>query len=429
MTRPLVIDNAEVISPADGRQGRGWLRIEAGRITQHGDGPAPAMVETDRLDAQGLALSPALIDIGVRWDASGAAGDDAATLEKAALAGGALALALDPTAPTCVDTPELVSATMAADADRGVDMAVLGRLTKDDALCELALMQAAGMRAAVGALGKASLLTLKRALAYAADLDLPVIVDLAHPDLDAGAVAHDSTVTAALGLPAACNLGERVALQTWIALGETTGARIIANGVTSAQTLAMAQDAGLPVIMAAANLTFNDVDLGGMDAAFHLRRPVREEADRAALTAALDSPTTIVASHHDAVSAPLKSEPFADAAPGAPGLETLLSAVIGAAEGADIAMSRALHAVTTAPADVLGLPGGRLARNAPADLVVFDPAAPWSYRAAGAHTSGGVSPYEGRLLTGRVQMVMRGGKIVYDATTMKTGAVPGTPAA
>ncbi len=431
-----LITNARLADPArDDEIGAGWLYMHEGRIAALGAGDPPADVQgrdgVTPWDAAGAVLAPGLVDMGARLDVSGAAGDDRAALAEAAAAGGVTTVLLSPDSAPRPQSPERLSALCASLSAPGATgeahLIPVAALSADERLSELGLMHAAGARlAGAGTRPVAHAALMRAALRTAASHGLPVLTPARHGELEAGGVAHEGAVGARLGLAGLPPLAEAVAIARDAALARDADATLVVTGVSSrdgltalADAKARSRETGRGRIFGAAcvhSLVFNDVDLGDLDARFHLIPPVREEADRLALLDAVRGGLIdMISSQHDAVPLHEKQHPFPEAVPGAPGLETLLSALLGLVSDEQLSLPEALRLASMGPAVALGLEAGRLEAGAPADLVLFDPHAPWKCRAAEFASTGRVTPFEGRLMNGRVRATFVGGVVAFHA--------------
>ncbi len=428
----VLIHNARAVCPGGGLDtgddgGSGWVLVRAGRVADRGGG-APPSVEGPRVDARGLTVTPALIDVGARADRSGATGDDLGILARAALCGGVATVALSPDSAPSLQDPEAVS--LLADAPGGARVLPIGRLTIGDGregrIAELGLMREAGIVAAgLGRTPIADAGLLHAGMRYAGAYGLTVLSPAKDASLGARAVAHAGAITARLGLSGAPAVAEAIAIARDARLARDVGAIYAADGVSTRAGLdavraakSQAAPGQVFAIAYAFNLTFNDIDVADFNPAFRLDPPPRAEEDRHALVEAVaDGTIDIIASSHDAAPLELKQRAFPDAVPGAPGLETLLAAGIRLAQDGAMPLAQALKPMTAGPARLLGLDAaaGTLEPGAPADMALLDLEAPWACRAAAFASAGRVTPFEGRLLTGRVRSVWVGGLRAYDA--------------
>ncbi len=228
-----------------------------------------------------------------------------------------------------------------------------------------------------------------------------------------------------LGPPAAPAAAETLIVERDIRLVALTGARYHFGQISCAASLdaiRAAKARGLPITcgVAAHHLALNELDVGHYLTFMKVKPPLRSEADRAAMAEGVaDGAIDVVVSSHDPQAADTKRQPFASAAFGTVGLETLLPVALGVHHDGGAGLAHVLKAVTAAPARILGLPAGRLAKGAPADLVLFDPEAPVVVDAAALHSRSRNTPFEGRRFQGRVQMTFVGGDCVHDRAKEK----------
>jgi dihydroorotase len=260
-----------------------------------------------------------------------------------------------------------------------------------------------------------------RALQYAATFGLPVWLRAEDAWLAKGGVAHDGEIAARLGLPGIPAFAETIALAGILELARATRARVHLCRLSSARAVDLvraAKDEGLPVScdVAVHHLHLCERDLGYFDSNCRLDPPLRAERDREALARALaEGVIDCACSDHTPVDEDGKHRPFAEAEPGATGLELLLPLILrwGAAQALPLAAT--LARITCEPARVLGVEAGRLAPGAPADLVLFDPDAPITLAPETLRSQGKNTPFIGRELRGRVRCTLVAGQVIYEA--------------
>jgi dihydroorotase len=185
----------------------------------------------------------------------------------------------------------------------------------------------------------------------------------------------------------------------------------------SVEILRDAKGRGLPVTggVSINNLALNENDIGEYRTFLKLAPPLRHEDDRQAVIAALsEGVIDVIVSDHNPQDVEVKRLPFAEAADGAVGLETLLSAGLRLVHAGQITLPKLLRALSTRPAEILGLPGGRLAKGAPPDLVVFDPDAPYVLDKRQLHSRSKNTPFDEARLEGQVTITLVQGRIVFD---------------
>jgi dihydroorotase len=259
-----------------------------------------------------------------------------------------------------------------------------------------------------------------RALQYASTFGLATWLRAEDAWLAKGGVAHDGEVATRLGLAGIPAFAETIALGAMLELVRATRARLHVCRLSTAAAVEMLRSAkreGLPVScdVAVHHLHLCDMDLGYFDANCRLEPPLRSQRDRDALARGLaDGTIDCVCSDHTPVDDDGKQLPFAEAEPGATGLELLLPLTLKWGEAHKLPLVTALARVTCDAARVLGIDAGRLAPGAPADIVIFDPAAAQRVSAETLKSQGKNSPFLGYELAGRVRCTIVDGKVVYE---------------
>ena len=421
----LLVRNGRIVDPASGRDAQGDLLIADGRIAAL-DGAARGAGAERTLDARGLVVAPGLIDLSARLREPGY--EYKATLESemdAAVAGGVTSLACPPDTDPPLDEPGLVDMLRRrAKALSRARVYPVGALTvqlKGETLTEMAELAEAGCVAfsqANVALDDTQVLW--RALQYAATFGFPVWLRAEDLSLARGGVAHDGEVATRLGLPGIPPFAETIALATILELVRATGARVHVCRLSTAAAVEMIRQAkgdGLPVScdVGIHYVHLSDMDLGYFDAHCRLVPPLRSQRDRDALAAGLaDGTIDCACSDHTPVDEDQKQLPFAEAEPGATGLELLLPLALKWGAGRKLSLAQTLARVTSDAARVLGAHSGRLEPGAPGDVVVFDPAAPFQVTAQALRSQGKNSPFLGYELAGRVRYTLVAGNLVYE---------------
>ena len=418
----LLVKGGRVVDPASGRDAVGDVAVADGRIVEAFSGKPERVLE-----AKGLVVAPGLVDLAARLREPGE--EYKATLESemaAAVAGGVTSLACPPDTEPPLDEPGLVDMLRRrAQALALARVYPLGALTvklEGRQLTEMAELAEAGCVAfsqADAAIEDTQVLW--RALQYAATFGFPVWLRAEDPWLAKGGIAHDGEVATRLGLAGIPAFAETVALGALLELVRATGARVHVCRISSAAGVAMLRRArhdGLPLTcdVGVHHVHLSDMDLGYFDAQCRLEPPLRSRRDRDALSAGLaDGTIDCIVSDHTPVDEDAKHLPFAEAEPGASGLELLLPLALKWGVQAKLPLAQTLARVTSAPARVLGLEAGRIAPGAPADLVVFDPQAPFRVSAQTLKSQGKNSPFLGLELAGRVRATVVAGRVVYEA--------------
>ena len=251
-------------------------------------------------------------------------------------------------------------------------------------MAEIGLLKAAGAVAFTdGAKSVTNAQVMRRALTYARDFDALIVHHTEDPDLIGDGVMNEGEFAARLGLFGIPKAAETIMLERDMRLVALAGARYHAASITCAESLEVlrrAKEAGLPVTAAASinHLTLNEIDIGAYRTFFKVSPPLRAEEDRDALVEALgEGLIDVVMSDHNPQDVETKRLPFAEAAPGAIGLETMLAAGLRLVHNGEMKLVTLLKAMSTRPAELLGLPAGTLQPGSPADVIVVDIDVPW----------------------------------------------------
>jgi len=417
----LLIKNARIVDPASGRDGKGDLYIADGKISEE-------FSKADRtLDAKGLVAAPGFIDIAARLREPGL--EYKATLAsemQAAIAGGVTSLACPPDTDPPLDEPGLVDMLRRrAKALEHARVYPIGALTvklEGERLTEMAQLAETGCVAFSQAnVPLTDTQILWRALQYASTFGFPVWLRAEDTWLAKGGVAHDGEIATRLGLQGIPSFAETIALTTLLELVRATRARVHVCRLSTAGAVEMMRAAkreGLPVTcdVGIHHLHLCDNDLGYFDSNCRLAPPLRSQRDRDALSAGLaDGAIDCVCSDHTPVDDDGKLLPFAEAEPGATGLELLLPLTLRWGEARKLPLAKSLAKITSDAARVLGVSSGRLAIGAPADVVLFDPAASVRISAETLKSQGKNTPFLGYEFPGRVRTTIVAGNVVHEA--------------
>ncbi len=402
--RPLTITNAQIVTP--GGVVAGTLRCADGVIAAIG--PEVTAQDGDEItNARGKLLAPGLVDLGVF------------AVDKPAFQfGGITRAALMPDQSPPLDLPSRVGfIAKSGKPDLWVHpLAAATRGLEGRELAELALMQDAGAKGiATGRRWIADSGVMLRLLQYAAMLDLVVVTHAEDGGLAGEAAATAGEIATRLGLPAAPAEAEALAIARDIALAELAGARLHIRQVTTSRGFALVREAkarGLPVTcgITPAHFLLSDLATADFRTFARLSPPLRIEADRqAAIAAIADGTVDVIASGHDPRGPEDKRLPFADAAPGMAGAETLLAMVLGLVRDEVIGIPRAFDLMARNPARLLGVNAGELATGLEADLALVDPDAPWIIDRRKMEATADNTPFDRQGTQGRVLGLWKGG--------------------
>ncbi|WPH13355.1 dihydroorotase [Variovorax paradoxus] len=424
----ILISNGRVIDPASGIDKKTDIAIADGKIA--GIGHMPAGFKAERtLDAAGCVVAPGLVDLAARLREPGYEHEGMLESEMAAaIAGGVTSLVCPPDTDPVLDEPGLVEMLkFRAEKLQGARLFPLGALTRSLAggvLTEMAELTEAGCIGFSQAdVPLADTQVLQRALLYASTFGYTVWLRPQDRDLGKG-VAASGPLATRLGLSGVPVSAETIAIFTIVELMKSTGARVHLCRISSAAGVALVRAAkaqGLPLTcdVSINSLHLADTDIGFFDSRARLNPPLRQQGDRDALSAALaDGTIDALVSDHTPVEADAKTLPFAEAEPGATGLELLLPLALQWGERSGAGIVRALEVVTSAPARLLtaadaGTGIGRLAEGGVADLCVFDPALEWQVQPEALKSQGKHTPFSGYPLLGRARHTLVAGRVVH----------------
>ncbi|MCX7644830.1 MAG: dihydroorotase [Rhodobacteraceae bacterium] len=419
---PLHLVNARLIDPEGLAEGIGEILIDDGRIAGVG-GATPKAARV--IDCGGLCLAPGIVDAGVKVGEPGERHKESfRSAGLAAAAGGVTTIVARPDTAQPIDSPETLEfvTRRAAEASpvRIRHMAALTRGREGREMTELGFLMDAGAVAFTdGDRVVADTRVLARAMTYARGLGALVVGHPQDPGLSAGAAATAGKFASLKGLPSVSPMAERMGLERDLALVEMTGVRYHADQITTAlalPALARAKAAGLDVTAGTSihHLALNEFDVGDYRTFFKVKPPLRSEDDRVATVEAVASGLIdIVCSMHTPQDEESKRLPFEEAAAGAVGLQTLLPAALRLVHAGALDLPRLFRALSLNPARRFGLPGGTLAPGAPADLVLFDPDAPFVLDRFTLLSKSKNTPFDGARMQGRVRATLVGGRIVH----------------
>lgn len=424
MAAPLLLTNARLLDPASGLDAPGAMLVGDGAILDLGSGLA-APEGAELVDCAGACLAPGLVDMRAATGEPGAEyRETIASLAEAAVAGGITTLCALPDTDPPLDDAALVQFILRRGEATGcIALLPYGAATKGcegREIAEYGLLREAGAIAFTdGRRAIASARTMRLALSYARAFGAMIIQHPEEPTLAAGGAATEGELATRLGLPGIPPAAEAMMVQRDIALARITGGHVHFAHVSTGAALDLIRAAkieGLRVTCDTAPPYFdlNETAIGDWRTYAKLSPPLRPEADRQAVVAALaDGTIDAIASDHQPRDADDKRLPFVQAEAGGAGLATLLAVTLARVHGGDLALLQALGLLTAGPAALLGLPVGRLARGAPADLMLFDPDRAWQVKAGHLAGKAQNSPFDGRAVEGRVIGTWKAGRRVF----------------
>lgn len=417
----LHFQNARLIDPEAQTVEESTLTVRDGVIEVVG---ADAPEGAELIDCNGKCLGPGLVDWGVKIGEPGERHKESfRSAGLAAAAGGVTTLIARPDTLPPIDTPESLAFAARRGADAPVHirhMAALTRARDGREMVEMSFLQDAGAVAFTdGVRVVADNRLMSRCMTYARGLGTLIVGHPQDPGLSRGAAATSGKFASLYGLPAVSSMAEVMGLDRDLALVAMTGARYHADQITVAASLpalARARKAGLDVTagISVHHLTLNEFDVGDYRTFFRFTPPLRPEDDRMAMVEAVaEGLIDVIASFHTPQDEESKRLPFAEAAPGAVGLQTLLPAAMRLYHQGGLSLPQLWRAMSLNPAKRLGLPGGRLAVGAPADLVLFDPDAPFVMDRFRLLSKSKNTPFDGTRMEGRVLGTWVAGRRVH----------------
>jgi dihydroorotase len=419
----LHFQNARLIDPEAGTDATGSLTVKNGTILAR-DGKAPKGATV--VDCGGKCLAPGIVDLGVKIGEPGERHKESfRSAGLAAAAGGVTTIIARPDTSPAIDTPEVLEFVTRRATESPVRIRHMAALTKGRdgrEMTEIGFLRDAGAIAftdvfRVSTEAKA----ITRAMSYARSLGALVVGHPQDAGLSAGASATSGKFASLRGIPAVSPMAERMGLERDLALVEMTGVRYHADQITTAKSLPAllrAKAAGFDVTAGTSihHLTLNEFDVGDYRTFFKFTPPLRSEQDRLAMVAAVaDGTIDIISSLHTPADEESKRLPFEEAAAGAVALETFLPAAMRLYHAGHLDLPALFRAMALNPANRLGLPQGRLALGAPADLILFDPDAPFLMDRFGLRSKSKNTPFDGARMEGKVLATWVGGTRVFAA--------------
>mgnify|MGYP002713098664 CR=1 FL=1 len=424
-TRPILFKNARLIDPSRDIDLRGGVLVQDGRIAASGSDVNSAPEGCDIIDCNGQIVAPGLVDMRVFIGEPGAEHRETlASASHAAAAGGVTTIVCMPDTEPVIDDIALVDFILRRARDTAIvnvhPMAAITRGLKGEEMTEFGLMLDAG---AVGFTdGRRSIRNaqvMRQALTYARNFGALIQHHCEDRDLVGNGVMNEGETATRLGLAGIPREAESVIVARDMRLARLTEGRYHAAQISCADSLDVvrrAKEAGASVTCGVSinHLTLNELDIGPYRTFFKVSPPLRAEEDRRAMIEGLaDGSIDVIVSSHDPQHVETKRHPFAEAADGAIGLETLLAAALRLAHNGDVDLLTVLRALSTRPAQLLGLDCGTLKPGAPADLIQVDLGAPWVMEETSILSRSKNTPYEGARFQGRITRTLVAGKIVY----------------
>ena len=424
--RPVLFKNARLVDPSRNLDCRGGVLIEGGLVKASGESVDHGPEGCEVVDCAGKLVAPGLVDMRVFTGEPGAEHRETlATAGQAAAAGGVTTFISMPDTNPVIDDVALVDFVRRRARDtaavRVYPMAAVTKGLNGVEMTEMGLLREAG---AVGFSDGRNTITnaqvMRRALTYARDFGAFVSHHAEDPDLVGNGVMNEGETATRLGLPGIPSEAETIIVDRDLHLAQLTGGQYHAAQISSASTLRAIQRAkdhniGVTCAVSINHLTLNELDVGPYRTFFKMSPPLRAEADREAMVRGIgDGSIDVIVSAHDPQDVETKRHPFADAADGAVGLETLLSAALRLYHDESCSLLSLIGAMSTRPAKLLKLDAGTLSPGAAADLILVDLDTPWIGEESQLHSRSKNTPFESARFQGRILRTLVAGHTVYD---------------
>lgn len=424
--KPTAFIHARIIDPESGRDEVSGLLMEDGIITDVGPHLAKnAPTGADIIDCAGNILCPGLIDMLVFTGEPGEEHRETlATASRAAAAGGVTTIISMPNTDPVIDEVALVDFLKRRARDTAIInvhvMAAMTKGLKGKEMTEIGLLKEAGAIAFTnGRYSVTNAQVMRNLLTYGRDFDTLMVHYTEDPDLSSNGVMNEGEVSSRLGLPGSPALAETLMLARDMRLVIDTDARYHAATISCFDSLELIRRSKRNKLKISAgvsinHLTLNENDIGPYRTFCKVRPPLRHEDDRQAMIEGIrDGSIDVIVSAHDPKDAEVKRQPFAEAAYGAIGVETLLPAALRLHHNDEIDLISLLKTMTINPAKILGLDAGRIKKGAPADLTLFDLNVPWIIDRDQLQSRTKNSAFDEAKVQGRALMTFVGGKKVF----------------
>ncbi|MDH5187562.1 MAG: dihydroorotase [Rhodospirillaceae bacterium] len=414
--------NARLLDPATGLDAIGGILTDGEIISDFGPQMFTDSVPEDAkvIDCKGKCLAPGLVDMRITMS-----GSDFATTGMAAVAGGITTAVCLPNTNPVIDDGSVVEFVARAARKAGlVKVYPYGAITKGLEGIEISEM---GLLAEFGAVAFSDAntairdaQTMRQVLLYASTFGLMVMEHPEDPSLAKGGAMNEGETATRLGLPSIPKLAEVLIVERDLRLARDTGGRLHFSHISTKESIDAIRQAkidGMSVTCDTAPPYFslNEGAIGDYRTFAKLSPPLRSEADRVAVIEGIkDGTIDAIASDHTPRHEDEKRLPFAQAATGGVGMETLLAITLELVHNGHINLIDALSMLSSGPADLLGLNAGRLKKGAPADLVLFDVDKGWKVDADHLHSKAKNTPFDERPVQGRVLRTVIDGRTVFE---------------
>ncbi|MCS0505270.1 dihydroorotase [Ancylobacter mangrovi] len=426
--RPTLLSGARILDPSRDLDTHGDILIADGVIKDIAGNLRAAGLpdDTEIVDCRGLIAVPGLVDMRAFIGEPGAEHRETlASASQAAAAGGVTTIVCQPDTDPVIDDPAIVDFVLRRARDTAIvhvhPMAALTKGLEGREMTEIGLLQAAGAVAFTdGTRSVPSAQVMRRALTYARHFDALIVHHTEDAGLTGEGVMNEGELASRLGLAGVPRAAETIVFERDVRLAAMTGGRYHAASLTctdSLDVLRRAREAGLDITASASinHLTLNERDVVGYRSFFKLSPPLRAEDDRQALVQAVaEGLVDVIVSDHNPQDVEVKRLPFSEAAFGAIGIETMLAAGLRLVNDGSVTLMSLIRAMSTRPAQLLGLEAGTLRPGRAADIALIAPDEAWILDAAMLKSRCRNTPFDEARFEGRVIRTLAAGRTVYE---------------
>ncbi|PCI88622.1 MAG: dihydroorotase [Hyphomicrobiales bacterium] len=426
MSKHKIFYNARLIDPVEMTDSTGGMYIGDGKVLDIGSHVTrdyDAKIAVEYIDVKGQILAPGLVDMRVFMN--GVGNQTLKNTGVSAAAGGVTSLMSMPNSEPIIEDIALVEYINGRSKSvSGINLYTSAALTQGlegKQMAEIGLLKKAGAIAFTdGRKSVQNSLLFKRLLEYAKSHNALIIHDVEDKDLAGDGVMNEGLFASRLGLPSKPKIAETILLERDLALASLTKAKYHVSQISCAESLnavirAKSENAPITAGVSINNLTLNEFDIGEYRSFLRLEPPLRSEDDRMAMVEGIkNGDIDVIVSSHDPQDPDGKRHPFADAAVGAVGLETLLSAALRLYHSEGVDLPTLWRALSYNPAQILGLNVGYLKTNSPADFIIVDAEHSWKVERTALKSQSTNTPFENRILQGKVLATYIDGHKIFE---------------
>jgi dihydroorotase len=422
-----ILINARIIDPSQGMDEKGSVLIDdKGKIKSIGknvkkiDAPSAEVV-----DIKNHIIIPGIVDMKAFVGEPGYEyKENFRTLSQAALAGGVTSVVTMPNTKPIIDNVSMVDFIIRRGRDKAsINLFPCASLTREIGGKEMAEF---GLLSAKGIIGFTDVIktvqnteTMARIMDYASDIGVLIMQHVEDYELSKNGCINEGEVSTRLGLGGISYMAEKIIIERDLSLLNEFPCRYHINQISSKESLNVIKrnkEKGLKFSVGVSinNISLNENDIGDFKTFLKLSPPLRLEDDRIALVEGIKSGLIdVIVSDHTPEDEEGKRLPFAQAATGAVGIETLLPLALEMYHNESLPLTKIIETLTVNPANILKINKGSLKKGSDADICVFDLDEPWMVNGDDLKSKSKNTSIEGRKLQGKVQMTFLGGEVVF----------------